>query len=347
MNILDIFGDAAFSATSLTAAINVVPNDYGRLRELGLFNEETIPTTSVAVQYENGTLNLLPTRERGAPSSLGMPEKRNARVFNCFHIPHDDFVRADDVQNIIARVGEAGALEAVANVVTRKERTMRRKHSITLEHMRWGALRGNILDSDGSSLLNLFTVFGVTQKSIDFVLGTTGTDVGAKIEELSGYMEDNLLGETMDYVHVFASPEWFAKLVGHATVKDAFKYYDALNAANNPIREDVRRRFVHKGVVFEEHRGSAQYLQEDGTYTTRRFVPVGEAIAVPMGTTDTFSTYFAPADFIDTVNTMGEQIYVRQAVDQEFQRWVKLHSQSNPLPIVKRPALLVKLTSSN
>src|SRR5690606_23198733 len=108
MNIIDIFNDAAFSATSLTQAINVVPNDYGRLRELGLFNDEPIPTTTVAMLYENGTLNLLPTRERGAPSSLGMPEKRTARAFNTFHIPHDDFVRADDVQNIIARVGEAG-----------------------------------------------------------------------------------------------------------------------------------------------------------------------------------------------------------------------------------------------
>ena len=347
MNVLDIFNPTtgSFAATSLTESINIVPNDYGRIRELGLFTDEPIPTTSVSVLYENGTLNLLPTRERGAPSSLGMPEKRHAKQFAAFHVPHDDFVRADDVQNIFARMMNAdGALEAVETVVNRKQITMRRKHAITLEHMRMGALRGEILDSDGSSLLNLFTAFGVTQKSVDFVLGTAGTDVKAKAREVVGYMEDNLKGEVMSGIHVLASPEWFEKFISHPKIEEIYKYYDG---DKNPLRQDVRRGFPFHGLTIEEYRGAAQYLQEDGTYATRRFVPAGEAIAFPIGTTETFSTYWAPADFMDTVNTFGEQIYARQAIDPEFQRWVKLHSQSNPLPLVKRPALLVRLTSSN
>lgn len=342
--VLDIFGNAAFSSTSLTQAINIVPNDYGRIRELGLFAPEPIATTSVAVQYANGTLNLLPTRERGAPSSLGMPEKRGIRQFGCFHIPHDDFVRADDVQNIISRVAADQVIDSVQSLVNRKQIVMRRKHAITLEHMRMGALRGEILDSDGSSLLNLFSAFGVTQKSIDFVFGTGTTDVGSKVDELNSYMEDNLMGEVMSGIHVLCSPEWFSKLVGHASVKEIWKYYDG---TFNVLRENVRKRFEFRGVTFEEYRGSANFLQEDGTYGSRRFIAAGEAIAFPLGTTDTFTTYFAPADFMDTVNSLGEEIYVRQAVDPEFQRWVKIHSQSNPLPLVKRPGLLVRLTSSN
>ena len=342
--ILDIFGNVALSSTTLTAAINVVPNNYGRLQELDLFLDEPIATTTVAVQFANGTLNLLPTRQRGAPASLGMPEKRGVRSFSCFHIPHDDWVRADDVQNILARLVDDAAVDEVQALVLRKEVVMRRKHAITLEHMRMGALRGEILDNDGSSLLNLFTAFGVTQQTYDFILGTAGTAVPGKVDALTAYMEDNLLGEVMDHVHVFCSPEFFAKLVAHPTVLQSWRYYDG---QNNPLRNDMRKRFPFRGAIFEEYRGSAQYLQEDGTYGTRRFIPANEAIAFPMGTTDTFRTYWAPADFIDTVNTMGEQIYVRTAVDPEFQRWVKIHSQSNPLPLVKRPSLLVKLTTSN
>ncbi|WEJ33870.1 major capsid protein [Devosia sp. SD17-2] len=342
--ILDIFGNVAFSATSLTQAINIVPNDYGRIRELGLFASEPLTTTTVAVQYANGTLNLLPTRERGAPPSQGMPEKRGVRSFRTFHIPHDDYVNADDVQNIVARVADDGVLDSVAALVNRKQIVMRRKHAITLEHMRMGALRGEILDSDGSSLLNLFTEFGVSQKSVDFVLGTTGTDVKAKAREVVSYMEDNLEGETMSGIHVLASPEWYEKFIGHGKVEEIYKYYDG---QNNPLRQDVRRGFPFHGLTIEEYRGSAQYLQENGTYASRRFIPSGEAIAFPIGTQDVFQTYWAPADFIDTVNTLGEEIYVRTAVDPEFQRWVKVHSQSNPLPMVKRPKLLVKLTSSN
>lgn len=342
--VLNIFNDAAFSATSLTEAINIVPNDYGRLRELNLFPGEPIATTSVAVAYSNGTLNLLPTRARGAPASLAMPEKRGAKTFSAFHVPHEDFIMAEDVQNVVSRSLAGAVLENVETVVNRRQITMRRKHAITLEHMRMGALRGNILDSDGSSLLNLFTEFGVTQKSVDFVLGTAATDVKAKAREVVSYIEDNLEGEVMTGVHVFASPEWYDKFIGHAKVEEIYKYYDG---ANNPLRQDVRRGFPFQGLTIEEYRGAAQYLQENGTYATRKFVPAGEAIAFPLGTMDVFKTYFAPADFMDAVNTMGEEIYSRQARDLEFNRWVKLHTQSNPLPIVKRPKLLVRLTSSN
>jgi major capsid protein E len=34
--------------------------------------------------------------------------------------------------------------------------------------------------------------------------------------------------------------------------------------------------------------------------------------------------------------------YAKQAVDQQFARWVMLHVQSNPLPICTRPRVLIK-----
>lgn len=343
MNITDIWRGDAFRALWLTTAINLVPNDYGRIRELGLFTSEPIPTTTVAVTYNQGTLNLLPTRERGGPPSLGTPEKRHARTFSAFHIPHEDFVLADDVQNIIARLADPNAvLEQVEAVVNRKLMVMRRKHAITLEHMRTGALRGIVRDYDGSALLNLYDEFGITQHSIDYDFGTTGSDPRAKSRSLTGYIEDNLTGETMTGVHVLASPEFFELLITNPLVEETFRYYDG---AVNPLRQDVRRRFPFHGVTYEEYRGAASYLDEDGSYVSMKFIPAGEAIAFPLGTTDMFSTYFAPADFIDTVNTMGEEIYSRSEV-MKFNRGVELHTQSNPLPINKRPGLVVRLHSS-
>jgi len=40
-------------------------------------------------------------------------------------------------------------------------------------------------------------VFGITQKSVDFALGTDSTDIDAKINEVLRHIEDNLLGEVM------------------------------------------------------------------------------------------------------------------------------------------------------
>jgi len=41
---------------------------------------------------------------------------------------------------------------------------------------------------------------------------------------------------------------------------------------------------------------------------------------------------------------VGLPIYVKSVVDDDLQRWVKLHSQSNPLVLCVRPRAVIKLT---
>jgi Phage major capsid protein E len=49
-----------------------------------------------------------------------------------------------------------------------------------------------------------------------------------------------------------------------------------------------------------------------------------------------WSTAEAPADFVETSNTIRLPCNAKQAVDQQFARWVMLHVQSNPLPMCTR-----------
>jgi hypothetical protein len=67
-----------------------------------------------------------------------------------------------------------------------------------------------------------------------------------------------------------------------------------------------------------------------------------EAYFFPVGVPGLFRQYNAPADFVETTNTIGLPRYAKQAVDQQFARWVMLHVQSNPLPICTRPRVLIK-----
>ena len=103
----------------------------------------------------------------------------------------------------------------------------------------------------------------------------------------------------------------------------------------------VSTGFAFGGIVFEEYRGQAT----DGNGATRRFIAAGEAHAFPVGTIDTFGTYVAPADFNETVNTLGQPLYAKQD-SRKFERGTDLHTQSNPLPMCHRPGVLVKLTMS-
>jgi hypothetical protein len=74
---------------------------------------------------------------------------------------------------------------------------MRRKHAQTREYMEMNALRGIVKDGAGTTLYNYFTEFGLAQISVDFVLGTAGTNVQGKVREVLRAIEDNLLGESM------------------------------------------------------------------------------------------------------------------------------------------------------
>ncbi|AWN55058.1 major capsid protein [Methylobacterium sp. 17Sr1-1] len=348
--ILDIFNQDAFSASALTGNITLVPNAYGRINALGLFRPEPIATTTVTVILENGVLNLLPTRPRGAPATLGIRGRQRPKAFPVPHIPHEDSVLATDVQNMLALTptGIAG-LETVLGFLNRKLIVMRNKHAITLEKLRMDALKGVIRDYDGSVILDLFAAFGVTQQVVDFALGTASTDVLGKCQDVTGYMEDNLLGETMTGVRALASPEWFRKFTTHASVKEAFKYYQS---GPQILREDVRKGFTFGGITFEEYRGSASYVQEDGTTSVpERFVPAGDVRFFPLGTTDTFTNYWAPPDFWSAVNqapAIGDaEVFVAPLEPKKFGKGMDIHTESNPLPLVKRPALLVRGTTSN
>ena len=329
------FSNTAFDMTALTASINLLPNNYGKIESMNLFPGKAVRFRHIAVEEKNGVLNLLPTQHPGAPGTVGKRDKRKVRTFSIPHIPHDDVVLPEEVQGIRA-FGSETEIQALANVLTDHLQSMRNKHAITLEHLRMGALKGVILDADGSTLVNLYDEFEIQPKEVSFALGTATTDVKKKCLEVLRHIEDNLRGEYMTSVHTLVSPEFFDALTSHAPVKEAYeRWRDGLG-----LRADMRSGFTFAGITFEEYRGQA--TDPDGN--VRRFIAQDTAHCFPLGTSETFSTYFAPADFNETVNTLGKPLYAKQE-PRRFERGTDLHTQSNPLPMCHRPGVLVKLTA--
>jgi hypothetical protein len=249
-------------------------------------------------------------------------------------------VLPEEVQGLRA-FGSETEMEAIGGVMARHLETMRNKHAITLEHLRMGALKGKILDADGSELVDLFDEFDITAQSVSFEFSTAADNGQIKTAclELLGLMEDGLTGEFSTGVHVLCSTEFFRALTTHKEVKTAYQNWQQGAVLIN----DMRSGFSYSGITFEEYRGQASFVQADGTLGSRRFIAAGEAHAFPVGTVDTFATYFAPADFNETVNTIGQPLYAKQE-PRKFDRGTDLHTQSNPLPMCHRPGVLIKLT---
>ena len=331
------FDAGGYSLAEMTEAINILPNLYTRLGQMGLFEFEGVTQRAVIIEQYEGVLNLLPSVPWSSPATVGSREGRSMRSFALPHIPHDDAITVADLQGQPALGSDQP--DQLSVVMNRKLTLMRRKHAATREYMEVNALRGIVKDGAGVTLYNYFTEFGLAQISVDFVLGTAGTDVQTKCRDVTGQMEDELQGETMTYAHVLASKEFMDKLLAHAKVKEAYQFY---MAGQQPLRENVTRRFNFMGLIFEEYRGVVTL----STGATERLIPAGEAIAFPIGTMDTFRTYGAPADLLETANTIGLPLYARQLLEPKG-RWIDLMTQANILPLNKRPRLAIRLHSSN
>jgi hypothetical protein len=327
----------AFTLSEVSAAINIVPNRYGRLQELNLMPVRGVMQRDIAVEEKNGSLALIPTEQYGGPGIVGKVGKRKVRTFRIPKLVYDEYVSPQEVQGVRAFGGNGQ--QAMAALLNDKLETARAKHDITLEYLRMGALKGTILDADGSTLYNLYTEFGISQKTVDFVLGTSTTKVSDKCREVVRHIEDNLLGEMMTSIRCLVSAEFYDKLITHAKVEAAYANYAE---AAQRLGGDLRTGFTFAGITFEEYRGQST----DTAGNTARFIAANDGHAFPLGTVQSFGTFAGPADFNETVGSLG-QVYYAKVQPAEFDRGYKVHTQSNVLPLCMRPAVCVRVYSSN
>ncbi len=223
MGLLDIFNDDAFSLVSLTAAINEQDYKPGRLGELGLFEESGISTTTAIVESQGSILRLLSSKERGAPGTQAKDGKRKVRSFVIPHIPHDSTVLADEVQNV-REFGSEDALKGVQSVVNGRLMQMSGNHELTLEHLRLGALKGVIVDGDGSTVLyNLFDEFGVTQQTHSFKFSDKTTDVRIQGVKARRKVESALGAHPYSGLRALCGANFYDGLVGHEQTKEAYQ----------------------------------------------------------------------------------------------------------------------------
>jgi hypothetical protein len=330
-----------FTLAELSTAMNILPNQYGRVSELGLFKGEGISQTTAIIDVNTGTLSLLPTVTRGGPATLSGRDVRAMRAFVMPHIPHNDVVTPDDIQGV-RQFNSISTLETLNNVMTKKLTRMRIKHAQTKEFMRVNALKGILRDGAGVTLVNYFTEWGITKTTVDFVLGTAGTDIRAKTRSVVRSIKRNLLGDSMTGVRILVSPTFWDKFISHPNVVQAYQYYAATNGRGDPRGDDVSDGFKFQGAIFEEY---------DSTFTlfnqsTEDAFPGNTGMAFPVGTTDTFQEFWAPANWMETVNTNGLEFYSRQKTRDDG-TGIEVLTQANPLPLVRRPGALVEIITSN
>lgn len=330
MPTLDIFRDDAFGVVSLTAAINEADPVPGRLGQLGLFVEEGINTLSAFIEIEGEKLTLVPASERGSTGDPTTANKRRAIPVNALHLQTPGFIKADEITGVRA-FGSETDLQLVQGVVNGRLAKMRRRLDATLEWQRVGAMMGKILDADGSTVLvDLLAAMGVQQTTFNMKLTADGTDVVNAVVQSKRLSEKKLGAAVTTSYRALCSPGYFDKFVGHASVKDAWQFYNAQNKS-----DDLRGGFNYGRVFWEEYNAEV-----DG----KLYIPDGKALLVPQGVPDMFITNFAPADYVETVGTLGLPMYAKQEL-APMGKGVAVEAQSNPISYCTRPTGVVLLSA--
>jgi len=338
---LDIFNNDAFSVTSLTDAISEKKVRPGRLGELGLFTTTSVTTLTIALERIGDTIQLVAPSPRGSAGETRDEPKRSIENIGIPHFQRDWSVVADEVQGVRA-YGSETQLMTVQGLVAQKIAANLADLDLTDEYARIGAIQG-IITYKGGQTLNLFDKFGVNQPSeTDFDLDAANPADGilrkkcvAKIREA----RKALGGVPFDYLHAFVGDDFFDDLLKHPEVRETYKgwgeaqilreSYIGKNRSSNPM-------FEFGGIVWENY-GAIDNVG-DGA-----LLGIGTDVAkfVPVGVPGLFRTYYAPADYNETVNTLGKARYAKQ--------WPMLNgkgvngeTQTNTLHIATRPGCLLR-----
>jgi hypothetical protein len=333
--VLDIFNNNAFGVTALTDAVNDMKYAPSRISDMGLFRDSRVTTTSISIERIGNTLQLVKPTPRGGPGETRDNPKRTMRSFPVPHFQRDWSVYADEVQGVRA-MGSETALKTVQGTVGDRMSENLDDFALTEEHARLGAVTGIITYADGSTM-NLFDEFGISQEAeinldlpnaADGELRKTCVNIIRKSKRALGNIGFGHIHSFCDdefFDALLKNPEFRATYEGWSDAKILRDSYIGKNRGENPIVE-------FGGIVFEN------YVADDDDKVK---VSSGKAHFFPVGVPNLFRTYYAPADYIETVNTRGRRLYSKQW-RMPNDKGINGEMQMNALQLCTRPGTLVK-----
>ncbi len=346
----DIFSGQPFSAVTLTGIINNVPYTPNFLGSIGLYANDGVRTTSIAIGERNGALQIVGTSPRGSePEQIDHPAT-TLRQAPAVHMLIEAQVSADEVQSVLAPSGENAFAEFQTPEALINERMegpfgLRARIELTHEYHRLGGIKGVVLDKDGATeLYNWFTFFGIS------ALADHNTNFGALTDEDSTFEQEctglvrDMLGE-LDGLPVtnmqpvaLCGDNYFDQVWGNKEVK-AWRRAQGTGRDPDVFGGQTRafKSFTFGGITFVNYRSTKDGKVGIGTNEARLF---------PMSVPGLFQMLFAPPPIMGLTNTKGLPIYALMPPHRQTIRQAVVEAQSNPLTLCVRPRSLRRLTKS-
>jgi len=333
---LDIFRSDAFQVVPLTLAINNLKFIPGYISSTGIFDVSSIATTHFAIEEKDNRLTLVGPTPRGGPGHTMPKGGRSMRMLGVPHFEINDAIMAEEVQGV-RPFGQEDGTEAVMTKVAERLQEAGQNLEYTQEYSRVGAIKGVVTYANGMKL-DLFNEYGIpVPPNVDMNLDFTGTPDGslrAKCASIIRTMGANLDGGTFSGVEALTGDAFFDALIKHPEVRQTYLGYVAA--------QELRTPYIQANQVWGSFEfGGIRWTNYRGYVGTTPMIETNMAYIYPTGVPNLFKTVYAPADYIETVNTMGKPRYVKQYTMQN-DKGVHMDTQMNALNFCTRPTVLMR-----
>jgi hypothetical protein len=348
MTIRDYFN--SFKNADYVDGITTTPLQYGYINSQNLFNVKSTAQTAIVFDKDYQTTTLLPQVNRGAHAATqGHERKADTFALKLAYFKHADRITNEDIQGW--RTPGSTDEETYGNATAEKMGDMRLAWDQTQEYMKLQALKGVFKTPDGTVMADMYSEFGITQTTIDFLLGTSTTNVDSIIRQLKTTIAKNVLnGGAISGVSALVDPVFYDKLISHANVKNAYQFYMANGAGNQVLRDD-NTEYMKWGIMDHFTLRGIKFVSYDATFnlpggTTEDAFAASSGVAYAEGVKDLFRGYNGPSAKLSEANQPGQELFVRSYIDPRDE-YVEFEMEAAPLYFTTRPASIIKVTSSN
>lgn len=330
--------------TNWTPELKEIPNQYGALNGLGLFKSVGIDTTTITFDRTTHQLTLPPPAIRGErkPSTGGRKRTDTFKLELDFY-KHAEYITNQDILD--KRMPGTQDKEQLGRVVAEKLELGRAGFDQASEYMKVQAIKGLVVDTNGTTLTNMFTEFGLTQQTINFELSDSTTDVQAKVRELKTAITKNArTGARTGTISVWTDNLFFDALKGHEKVREDFMFYQ--NSGRQILRDDLARYESYGIVSYFEFQGIL-FLTYDAEFnlangTTAQAFEANTGYTVVSGTGN-YKHFYGPSDKLSGLSAQSE-LYAFEYRDPEDE-FIKLSFEAAPLILLDKPQYSVKVVA--
>jgi hypothetical protein len=342
-----------FSTTlDLTDAIQQLTPEFGAINNSGLFRKKG--TTEDAVLYEinqgvqSTMVGLTSRRERDTVKNARGRKKQQALYIP--YMKHSDQITRDDVKGIV-RDWKDLTVESVTDLYVEKLASLKRNFEQSHEYMAITAAQGVTRDPlDGSVIVDMFALNGVTQTEVTWDFTNPDFDIIAAVRDLKERtVRANVWGGSISSIDVVVGSNLFTKIVSHPQFAELYvmamsgRGQEAINNSR-PWADVVMSQygitssFTFDGVRFMTY--PSTFRNEDGEAVN--VVEANEGFTIVRGLTGMYEARFAGDNNLDSIGQVGQPIFAwRTPLVERYQ--FEIICESAPLYYATHPELIIKL----